>query len=94
MSKHSEDCNWKGNKQINILLRSNLGQLVDMKIQRRLLQIKEVASLHYRSEAWGYAKTKKYDLVQQTDLKKKLEPKEFVWLRNTTCIGFYIAVSF
>ena len=83
MTKHVLDCNWNGNWQINILLRSNLGHLVYLKIQKRPLQIKEVASLHYGSEAWGYAKTTKCFLVQLTNQQKCVKWSQSIFVVNT-----------
>ena len=36
MSRYGEDYNLRGNRLINMLLRSNLSQLADMRIQKRV----------------------------------------------------------
>ena len=64
MSRHAQDCNLKGNRLINILLRSNLGQLAGMRIQKRVFQTKVASSLHWSSEVWGIAKAAKLEVVK------------------------------
>ena len=64
ISRNVEDCNLRGNGLIKILLRSNLGQLADMRIKKRFLQTKVASSLHWGSEVWGFAKAAKLKVVQ------------------------------
>ena len=47
MSRHMEDCNLRGKRLTNMLLISNLGQLADIRIQKRVFQTKVVTSLHW-----------------------------------------------
>ena len=38
MSRHIDDCNLRGNRLINMILRINFGQLADKRIQKRVFQ--------------------------------------------------------
>ena len=72
MSRHVKYCNLRGNRLVNMLLRSNLGKLADMKIQKRVLQTKAASSLHWGSEVWSFAKAAKLEVVQLRYFKRKL----------------------
>ena len=76
MSRHVEDCNLRGNRLINMLLRSNLNQLADMRIQKRVFQTKVASSLHWGSEVWGFAKGAKLEVVQLRYFKRILGLKD------------------
>ena len=76
MSRHVEDCNLRGNRLINMLLRSNLNQLADMRIQKRVFQTKVASSLHWGSEVWGFAKVAKLEVVQLRYFKRILGLKD------------------
>ena len=50
--RHVEYCNRKDNRLINMLLIKNLGQLADVRIQKRVFQTKVASSLHWGSDVW------------------------------------------
>ena len=54
ISRHVEDCNSRGKRLTNMLLRSNLGQLADMRIQKRGFQTKVATSLHWGVGGLGF----------------------------------------
>ena len=76
MSRHVEDCNLSVKRLTNMLLRSNLGQLSDMRIQKRVFQTKVVISLHWGLEVWGFAKAAKLEVVQLRYFKRILGLKD------------------
>ena len=50
MSRYVEDCNLRSNRLINMLLRSNLGQLANMRIPESVLRTKVASTPHWGSE--------------------------------------------
>lgn len=64
VSRHLEDCNLRGNRLTNMLLRNTLGQLVDMRIQKRVFKTKIAYSLHFGEEVWGFGSVTKLEVVQ------------------------------
>ena len=59
-----------------MLLRSNLNQLADMRIQKRVFQTKVASSLHRGSEVWGFSKAAKLEVVQLRYFKRILGLKD------------------
>lgn len=47
-----------------MLLRNTLGQLVDMRIQKRVFKTKIAYSLHFGAEVWGFGSVTKLEVVQ------------------------------
>ena len=76
MSRHIDDCNLRGNRLINMILRSNFGQLADMRIQKRVFLTKVASSLHWGSGVWGFAKRAKLEVLQLRYFKRILGMKD------------------